>query len=138
MGRFTTQDPMEYVDGLNTYAYVKNNPVNGIDLLGLTPFTNDSDIPIPYKPEHGTDIQFCEPGDTCDVDGVYPPDGGYPIKICDGCNAEVEESGELTVTCDNWVSWLCQAFEGGQEDEDFLDEHSDWPRYDSDKPDKLY
>ena len=36
MGRFTTQDPKEYVDGLNTYAYVKNNPVNGIDRLGLS------------------------------------------------------------------------------------------------------
>ena len=33
-GRFITQDPKEYVDGLNTYAYVKNNPVNLIDPLG--------------------------------------------------------------------------------------------------------
>ena len=34
LGRFITQYPKEYVDGLNMYAYVKNNPVNFVDLMG--------------------------------------------------------------------------------------------------------
>ncbi|MDP2905534.1 MAG: RHS repeat-associated core domain-containing protein [Candidatus Omnitrophota bacterium] len=35
IGRFISQDPTGMVDGPNLYAYVKNNPVNLIDPLGL-------------------------------------------------------------------------------------------------------
>ncbi len=31
VGRWLTQDPLEFVDGLNLYAYVNNNPVNFVD-----------------------------------------------------------------------------------------------------------
>lgn len=36
VGRFTARDPVGYLDGLNRYAYVGNNPVNFTDPLGLT------------------------------------------------------------------------------------------------------
>ena len=34
LGRFLQSDPLGYVDGLNLYAYVGNNPVNFVDLPG--------------------------------------------------------------------------------------------------------
>lgn len=36
LGRFTSRDPLEYVDGLNAYAYAMSNPVNFSDPLGLS------------------------------------------------------------------------------------------------------
>lgn len=35
MGRFISMDPLGYVDGPNAYGFVKNDPVNGRDPLGL-------------------------------------------------------------------------------------------------------
>jgi RHS repeat-associated protein len=34
LGRWTSSDPGDFVDGLNMYVYVRNNPVNGVDLEG--------------------------------------------------------------------------------------------------------
>ena len=36
LGRFTSRDPLEYADSLNTYAYAMSNPVNFSDPLGLS------------------------------------------------------------------------------------------------------
>ncbi|MBD2700499.1 hypothetical protein IC229_07625 [Spirosoma sp. BT702] len=35
LGRFAQRDPLEYIDGLNNYAYVNNNVTNATDPLGL-------------------------------------------------------------------------------------------------------
>lgn len=39
LGRFAQHDPMIYVDGMNTYSYVRNRPIGFNDPLGLA--TND-------------------------------------------------------------------------------------------------
>ena len=36
LGKFITRDPSGYPDGSNNYLYVKNNPINAIDPLGLS------------------------------------------------------------------------------------------------------
>ncbi len=35
-GRYITRDPIGYGDGMNVYRHVSNNPVNGVDPLGLS------------------------------------------------------------------------------------------------------
>jgi RHS repeat-associated protein len=35
IGRYTTRDPLRYVDGMNMYLSVHNNPINHVDPLGL-------------------------------------------------------------------------------------------------------
>ena len=37
LGRFMQQDPAGMIDGANMYAYVGNNPVNGVDPSGMLP-----------------------------------------------------------------------------------------------------
>jgi RHS repeat-associated protein len=51
IGRFLQPDPWGFVDGLNLYEYVRNNPVNFLDplgLLGYSPFPGCP--PIPMQP----------------------------------------------------------------------------------------
>jgi uncharacterized protein RhaS with RHS repeats len=51
MGRFITEDPIEFEGGSNWYAYVGNNPVNAIDPLGLEPGPTNN-IKDPFASEH--------------------------------------------------------------------------------------
>lgn len=48
MGRFMQADPLLYVDGMNYYSYVKNNPAIFIDMSGLSssPIDGNSNLQI--------------------------------------------------------------------------------------------
>jgi RHS repeat-associated protein len=133
IGRFTSEDPLGFFVSDNFYNFVENNSVNNTDPFGLAIFKNNCDRPIPYKPEEtcGTCNKAkkysCPPGATCDVDGVYPSDGGNPIKIVDGCEAECKD-GKLKIICRSLKSLLGQRLIGGPKSDKWMDKHQDWPR----------
>ncbi|MBD3360709.1 hypothetical protein GF366_02825 [Candidatus Peregrinibacteria bacterium] len=45
-GRFITRDPKGYVDGLNMYAFVSNNPVNMVDPRGTEEDDDNDDVDL--------------------------------------------------------------------------------------------
>ncbi len=50
IGRWLTPDPLGFIDGLNGYAYVKNNPVNFVDPWGYQAFEGAPVSVLPVIP----------------------------------------------------------------------------------------
>ena len=75
LGRWTSGDPGGFVDGLNLYRYVRNNPINGIDREGYSTEEVEKPKPPPAKKKEKVNIL----------------EGGNPL----GAAAE-----EITVTAD--------------------------------------
>jgi RHS repeat-associated protein len=137
-GRYTSADPISWKDAASTYIYAVGEPTLFIDSDGLAPFQNDSHIAVPYKPEEGPNpIALCLPGQTCDVDGVYPSScHGNPIKIVDGCRGKLRTDGKLYIWCPlinpspssirKVPSYFGQLLIGGPVSDSFLKRHKDW------------
>jgi RHS repeat-associated protein len=49
-GRFVTEDPIRFRGGINLYAYVGGNPLNGIDPFGLLTFSLGISLHIGFGP----------------------------------------------------------------------------------------
>lgn len=65
MGRFLAEDPLEFADGANPYAYVGGNPVNFTDPYGLWRLSLTAYVPTP-------------------ITGPFGPGGGILISGEDG------------------------------------------------------
>lgn len=50
VGRFLTEDPIGLTGGWNVYAFVRNNPLNHFDLLGLASVEISAGFHVPFSP----------------------------------------------------------------------------------------
>ena len=102
IGRFLQTDPVGYKDGINWYAYVKNNPIMRTDPLGLG-CGEEGHWTDKYIPEQFDDCDFSE---ACDNhDDCYGRGGGCRRKKrCD--NKFMDEL--LEAVLDGNVSAGCQ------------------------------
>jgi RHS repeat-associated protein len=150
-GRYTQADPLmeaapqfwatmsETTAGTSTYAYGLNSPLRVTDPLGLAPVKNNSPAGVFwYKPDSCATtpcpIKECKPGETCNVDGIYPPNcKSNPFKIVDGCTGTIDAKGKLAVIC-SAVGKAAGILKGvgsdgyGQVDDVFMKNHPDWPK----------
>ncbi len=139
LGRWLNRDPIEERGGINLYAFVENKPQRYVDPLGNAKFINNCDEPIPFKPEDdkcGLDLTKkyeCPPGETCDVDGIYPP-GEQPFKVCSDCSisCDKDRTPKWLLDCSPLSphGWPCQIAAGGPLPDDWFDDHPDWPKPD--------
>jgi RHS repeat-associated protein len=77
-GRFITRDPISYVGGINIYAYINNNPIGKIDVLGLDDadrqFEESGNEPKPaYDPWYWSHNES--------ADNTWPERAGTPGRI---------------------------------------------------------
>ena len=73
LGRWTSGDPGGFVDGLNLYRYVRNNPVNGIDREGYSTEPVEPELP---KLEDDCPTGDCETETTPIHTSISIPAGG--------------------------------------------------------------
>jgi hypothetical protein len=124
--RFTSEDPLGFVDGANRYVYCGNNPVNFVDPWGLEiDNTRGWQGNVWYKPENSKD-GLCvpvKPGEQSGPqDGFVNPNTGNMYKTF---GREVPFLGYVGGT-DIWVSpegvvggWDAESW---QVDQEFIDD----------------
>ena len=91
-----------------------------------------------FKPEKtkdgydGTKKYEYLPGQTCDADGVYPPDGSNPIKFCDNCSIKsTGKNDECKIEkpdCPSNIAKICQLLRGGKRSDKWMNKHKEWPK----------
>ena len=92
VGRWTSKDPIRFdSSGTNLYAYALNDPVNLLDLSGLSPFVNSSPgrvvvrgtVRNPDGSKGGFESVTTEPGRRIDINNPFPVGGGRVLTDVD-------------------------------------------------------
>jgi len=73
--RFISEDPIGFNDGVNFYRYVHNNPINAVDLTGLTTYKGfPANLEVEMRNAVNEVLKKLSPGESCD--GSNPPCAG--------------------------------------------------------------
>ena len=92
IGRFLQMDPAGYVDGMNLYVYVRNDPVSRTDPNGLDAPGCDS---VPGCFEGDCTLECCAEHDKCYYDNQCSANYTWPFQLlmflskCQACNRAV-------------------------------------------------
>lgn len=99
LGRFINRDPIEETGGINLHAFLSNDPVNRIDVLGLAGEVNGELYRNP---------PCSDPSDPCYKGIEKDDDGGFHVWDGNGNHYYIDPSGNVSqaVRTDTGVNWV--------------------------------
>ena len=94
-GRFTSEDPLGFVDGVSRYVYVGNNPINWIDIWGLEKYTGPKIRPDLVAQARLLHEQLYGPDSSCE-DHVHKKQKEI-YEVSDYCVDTARKAGEYAL-----------------------------------------
>ena len=128
-GRFTSEDPLGFVDGANRYGYVNNNPIIWIDPLGLDIDNTKGKGKVFFKHEQTDEVLTVQPGEYFNGrhDGVIEPCTGDVYKT-PGKSWIPFGQDNVVIGKNGKIQDVTDKFGGGRKGKEFREDHGDWER----------